>query len=64
VDQARVFEQRLQAIEMVNCVAQRMPGGVAEFVRVRPQIVAAQGTTRRRLRTAGIRIDAGSPAVH
>jgi hypothetical protein len=42
VDQPGAAQQRLQAIEMVDRVVQRGPGGVADRVRERPLVVAVK----------------------
>lgn len=48
---------------MVHGVAQRVPGGMAELVGVRPVIVPAQRTPRGRPQPLGVRGYAGGPGA-
>jgi hypothetical protein len=42
VDHLRVFQQDVQAVEMVHRVAQRMPGTVAQLVGMCPGVIAVR----------------------
>ena len=59
----RVAQQRAQAAEMVHGMAQGVPGGVAELVRVRAVVIAPQRAARRWPQALGARADPGSPRV-
>jgi hypothetical protein len=63
VDHARVPEQRAQASSMVNRVAQRVPGGVTDLVRMQRRVVADHWTAPPGRWAIGIWVDPSQPAI-
>ena len=64
MDHLCVTKERPQAVQVVDGVAERVPGCVTGLVRVGPIIVAPQWTTGRGALAFGARIDPAEPIVH